>query len=603
MSFRNKLLALFTAAVLLVVAGVAGTVSLRTQRAFERQEGERTEALLEQFRREFARRGAEVSRQIEGIASREATVRLALDLSRPGADPSRYVQEAQALAAAHQLELLELVADEGTLVSSAQWPARFGYQEEWVTRPVDWGSQGAFLRREPLPEGAALGLVAVRTIRLNERNFYIAGGQKLGREFLASLVLPAGTRALLYGEPGGAFSPQALTDASGPVAQAEKLAPLISKAQQNAAELTETVVWNSDTASTESVHALPLRGREGELLGVLLFGSSQRELVQLRRHIRNVALVVGAGGVLMGLLLSGWLATRVTRPIEQLASAANQVAAGDWSTRVEVGSEDEVGKLAAAFNEMTRQLIEQRERRVQAERVAAWRELARRLAHELKNPLFPLQITVENLLRAREQNPAQFDEVFHESAATLLAEISNLKNIVARFSDFAKMPRPELRTVRMNDIIRDVAQLHQPQLSAAAPPVSLSLQLDERIPEIQADPDLLHRALSNLVLNARDAMSAGGTLTIRTQARDGGVRLEVSDTGPGLTREERERLFTPYYTTKQHGTGLGLAIVQSVISDHGGTIAVSSEPSRGTTFCVELPERPPAIDAAREAHA
>jgi signal transduction histidine kinase len=114
--------------------------------------------------------------------------------------------------------------------------------------------------------------------------------------------------------------------------------------------------------------------------------------------------------------------------------------------------------------------------------------------------------------------------------------------------------------------------------------------LDERLREIAADPDLLHRALSNLVLNAMDAMPNGGALTLRTRREDGKVVIEVADTGSGLTPEECERIFTPYYTSKQHGTGLGLAIVQSVVTDHGGRISVRSEPGRGTTFAIELPD-------------
>jgi nitrogen fixation/metabolism regulation signal transduction histidine kinase len=239
---------------------------------------------------------------------------------------------------------------------------------------------------------------------------------------------------------------------------------------------------------------------------------------------------------------------------------------------------------------MTRQLTEQRDRLVQAERVAAWRELARRLAHELKNPLFPLQITVENLLRARQQTPEQFEEVFRESTATLLAELGNLKAIIGRFSDFSKMPHPQLQPVQLNDLVRQLVKLHDAQFQAPGhPPVTVKLELDPSLPEVDADPDLLHRALSNLVLNALDAMPQGGTLSVRTSGAPEHLRVEVSDTGAGLTREECDRLFTPYYTTKQHGTGLGLAIAQSVISDHQGRISVNSKKNEGTTFHVELP--------------
>jgi nitrogen fixation/metabolism regulation signal transduction histidine kinase len=235
---------------------------------------------------------------------------------------------------------------------------------------------------------------------------------------------------------------------------------------------------------------------------------------------------------------------------------------------------------------MTHELVAQRERLVQAERVAAWRELARRLAHELKNPLFPLQITVENMQRARERSPEQFDEVFREGAATLLAELAKLKQIIGRFSDFAKMPAPEMQPVGFNELVTESLKLFEPQFAQAR--VRANVEIDPRLLPVQADPDQMTRVLRNLILNAIDAMPEGGTLTVRTMALEGGVRLEVSDTGQGLTPEESRRLFTPYYTTKTHGTGLGLAIVQSVVSDHHGRISVESAPGKGTTFRIDL---------------
>src|SRR5262249_12081455 len=153
---------------------------------------------------------------------------------------------------------------------------------------------------------------------------------------------------------------------------------------------------------------------------------------------------------------SSWAAARVTRPVEQLAQAAGEIAAGNWKAQVNSESQDEIGELAHAFNRMTRDLLEQRERLVQAERVAAWRELARRLAHELKNPLFPLQLTVENLVRAREQGDEQFEEIFRESAATLLSEIAGLKNTIGRFSEFSKMPQPKFESVRVREMLQNV---------------------------------------------------------------------------------------------------------------------------------------------------
>jgi signal transduction histidine kinase len=172
-----------------------------------------------------------------------------------------------------------------------------------------------------------------------------------------------------------------------------------------------------------------------------------------------------------------------------------------------------------------------------------------------------------------------------------LAEIANLKAIIGRFSEFSKMPQPQLQQIQVNEVIRGALQLVQAQLEAPGhPKISCDLQLDPHLETVAADPELLHRAISNLVLNAMDAMLQGGTLTLRTRSEDSKILIEIADSGSGLTPEECERIFTPYYTSKQHGTGLGLAIVQSVVSDHGGRVRVQSELGRGTTFVIELPK-------------
>jgi len=317
-----------------------------------------------------------------------------------------------------------------------------------------------------------------------------------------------------------------------------------------------------------------------------------REQIWLEHRILWTGVAVGGFGALLGALLGWWTTARVTRPISQLVSGVRSVGGGDWTARVPVSSADEIGELARAFNQMTEQLLEQRDRTVQAERVAAWRELARRLAHELKNPLFPLLITVENLQKARDQHPEQFDEVFRESTATLLAELQNLRQIIGQFSDFAKMPRPELEGVDVNTLVREVVRLYEGQFQVEGrPSIEPRLELAQGDLTVMADPLHLRRALGNLVLNAMDAMPDGGTLRLRTDRVDDHVRIEVADSGQGLTEEECSRLFTPYYTTKQHGTGLGLAIVQSVVADHHGKISVTALPGRGATFTIDLPLR------------
>jgi nitrogen fixation/metabolism regulation signal transduction histidine kinase len=323
-------------------------------------------------------------------------------------------------------------------------------------------------------------------------------------------------------------------------------------------------------------------------------------MVEAQQHIRAIAYGVAAGGILFAILASLWIAARISRPIESLARAAEEVAEGNWDTQVPQGGRDEIGALARSFNHMTSELASQRDRLVQTERVAAWRELARRLAHELKNPLFPLQLTVENLVRARELSAAEFDEVFRESTQTLSMEIANLKTIIGRFSDFSRMPKPQLERLDANEALRRVAQLYFPAASHATQNTADRFISDSKIkctlettPDpllIDVDAELLHRALSNLVLNAMDAMPDGGILKLSATSKEDKVEIKVSDSGEGLTPEECERLFTPYYTTKQHGTGLGLAIVQSVVADHDGAIAVESQAGGGATFVITLPK-------------
>jgi two-component system, NtrC family, nitrogen regulation sensor histidine kinase NtrY len=577
-SFRTRLLLLFSLAVIASVGTVEWLISDLTRESFERTETQRVDALVAQFQKEFNRRKEDIVRSVNAIAGSDAVAAIA-----SSADYSQFVNEAPPLAASHSLDLLELVAADGTIISSAEWFARFGYKENWLTQG-EWKKRGAFLKREEVPEGVVLSLVSVGIASVGDQRVFVVGGQILDSSFLSTLVLPAGMRVLLYRNLDAQFSPAQLIDARGAARSVPPLRSLIQQVIRDKSDAVETIGSGSEA---ETFHASALTGYEDNPLGVLLIGSSRRSLVELETSVRRTGIFVAMGGILLGVVLSLWATARVTRPVHRLADSAGKVAAGNWDTTVDDRSADEIGQLARAFNRMTRQLVEQRQRLLQAERVAAWRELARRLAHELKNPLFPLQITVENMQRARERYPEQFDEVFREGTATLLAELSNLKQIIGRFSDFAKMPAPEMQPLDFNSVVTETLSLFGAQLVKAG--VTSNLQLDPQLRPVPADHEQMTRVLRNLVLNAIDAMPQGGTLTVRTtQLTPGGVRLEVSDTGQGLTPEECDRLFTPYYTTKTHGTGLGLAIVQSVISDHHGRISVESQPGKGATFRIEL---------------
>jgi two-component system, NtrC family, nitrogen regulation sensor histidine kinase NtrY len=586
MSFRQKLLLIFALTVFLCVVVISASVWSTTQRSFERANDDRANAVAAQFRSEFQRRGDEVVRKVEAAAASESVQRIALEINRGAADSGGYVSEARNLGSQQHLDFLELVDHQGTILSSNQWQAKFGYPEPAIPSAI--GSAGAFLKREELPNGSTLGLFAVRAAGVGEQPLYVIGGERLDQGFLSTLDIPAGTRVLLYQNLDANWNPKSLLDLNGPAAGADKIAPLVEQVRRSGQESRRVIRWTADSADAESFHAMPLTGPNQQLMGVLLVGSSRRPLVELQRQVLSTAMLVGGAGILVAVLASLWFAARITRPVVSLADAARRVAAGDLYAKVDVESSDELGELATAFNRMTEDLLQQKERTLQAERVAAWRELARRLAHELKNPLFPLQVTVENLIRAKEKAPEMFEEVFREGTSTLLAEVNNLKAIIGRFSEFARMPQPQRKPTQINEVVRSVLRVFQAQLREKSQ-VNVRTELESELPEISADPELLHRALSNLITNALDALPQGGEIIVQTKSFGNRIELSVSDTGSGLTQEECGRLFTPYYTTKQHGTGLGLAIVQSVVSDHGGKISVESTKEKGTTFRIELP--------------
>ena len=590
MSLRQKLLLLFSLTVAAAVAAVAWTVLVRIRQVFERHNQEETALFVSQFQREFQHRSAEVAEAVDHLAAQERVRSMAFELVQSN-DAAPFLREAQILAQDAQLDFLEIVGLDGNIVSSAQWPARFGYPEP----AAEETAQSPFLKREELPDGGSdLGLFAVRGIGSAEPEVKLVGGRRLDQSFLADLPAAPGMQVALYSEQGDsgssttAFDPKRMVSASGEFSGAQRYASLIDQARKSGQQASGTVYLTSRREESVSATAIPLKNSAGNVMAVLTVAISRSGLVAEQQQIRAIAYGVAGGGILLAIIFSLWIAARVSRPVEELARAAEEVAGGSWDARVPVRGHDEVAVLAQSFNHMTEELASQRERLVQSERVAAWRELARRLAHELKNPLFPLQLTVENLVRARQLSPADFDEVFTESTQTLSMEIGNLKKIIGRFSDFSKMPKPELERIDAKDLVERVRALYAAG-KEDGPRFELATNIENAPMPLMADPELLHRALSNLVLNAKDAMPDGGRVSLSARNRDGKVELRVADTGQGLTPEECERLFTPYYTTKVHGTGLGLAIVQSVIADHAGTITVESREGQGATFVITLP--------------
>ncbi len=334
-----------------------------------------------------------------------------------------------------------------------------------------------------------------------------------------------------------------------------------------------------------------MRGAEGAPVAYVEVVVSDGGLDHLLFNITLTAIVLALGALLVVVLIGSLVARRTARDLDQLVEGSIAAARGDLDHRVPVRARDEVGAVANAFNFMMEDLKSSKEKLVIAERIAAWQEIARRLAHEIKNPLTPIQMAMDTLRKSYRKQHPDFAEILEESTTTVLEEADRLKRIVAEFSDFARMPKPEFGRTDLNDLISSSLALYldtTPHVEA---------RLDAQLPELDADKGQLNQVLLNLVENGRDALGtrAAGRVVVTTRRGDAPDRLLmiVEDNGPGVPAELKDKVFAPYFTTKitKGGTGLGLAIVHRIISDHGGRITVSDPPGGGARFTIELPLR------------
>jgi len=224
---------------------------------------------------------------------------------------------------------------------------------------------------------------------------------------------------------------------------------------------------------------------------------------------------------------------------------------------------------------------------IRAQKVAAWREVARRLAHEIKNPLTPIQLSAERMRRKLSALEPPLSDLVHECTTTIIGEVESLKGLVDEFSQFARMPTPRAVPTDLHQLLNDALALYRDLFAA----VRIERRFAAALPQVRVDPEQMRRVVINLVDNAIEATDRTGHIVIET-AHDPAntlVRVTVADDGPGIPPQERDKLFLPYYSTKGRGSGLGLAIVRRIVAEHGGAIEVSENVPRGTKFTIELP--------------
>jgi two-component system nitrogen regulation sensor histidine kinase NtrY len=224
---------------------------------------------------------------------------------------------------------------------------------------------------------------------------------------------------------------------------------------------------------------------------------------------------------------------------------------------------------------------------IRSQKVAAWREVARRLAHEIKNPLTPIQLSAERLQRHFGSAPPPTRALVDECTTTIVNEVESLKGLVDEFSQFARMPSPRTAPTTLAPLLDDTLALYDGLFAE----VVFERRYAENLPLVRVDPEQLRRVIINLVDNAIEAMERRGRITVETShdAAHHVARLVIADDGPGISEGDREKLFMPYFSTKRRGSGLGLAIVRRIIAEHGGSIEVSDNVPRGTRFTIDLP--------------
>jgi len=292
---------------------------------------------------------------------------------------------------------------------------------------------------------------------------------------------------------------------------------------------------------------------------------------------------LGFAGVLLAVLLGMLWSDQISRPVEALAAYSRRLAQGRWDEPPEIRSVREIGTLVDALDRMRTDLVAYRDRLVTSERQAAWSQMARKVAHEVKNPLTPIAVSIEDLKRSYEQKREDFPAILDQAVRTVLEEVSALKGMLQEFADFARLPAPRFEPFPVSGLLSDLAALYGRDVAEGR----LRVEPPGLDATLSADRGQLRQALVNLVQNGLEA--SGGCVKVTSSAEPERITIRVADDGPGLSAAQREQLFTPGFTTKAHGSGLGLTIVQRIVSDHGGAIRVEDGAPRGTVFSIELP--------------
>jgi two-component system nitrogen regulation sensor histidine kinase NtrY len=324
-----------------------------------------------------------------------------------------------------------------------------------------------------------------------------------------------------------------------------------------------------------------------KVVGVLSVPALSRQHILDMEIAQRNAFVFGTSLLAFCIMIAatGFLAHRMTRPLLELDRAAHQVGKGDLNISIASKSHDELGNLIRSFNEMTRELQENRKNLSKAERERAWREMAKQVAHEIRNPITPMKLSIQHLQQLFKDKAPLREDVMQSVMKSLMDQIDALSRIAAEFSNFAKMPEARYERFDLKNVISATvflfSQIQDIRFHVVMPDVPMFLV---------ADKDQMQRVIVNILRNAVQAMTSGGTIDIVLTEQSKNYNVRIHDTGPGIAPELIKKIFEPNFSTKTEGMGLGLAIVRKIIEDYGGVIHCESIVGKGTTFEINLPQ-------------
>ena len=293
--------------------------------------------------------------------------------------------------------------------------------------------------------------------------------------------------------------------------------------------------------------------------------------------------------LLMTMIIAISFTRRITNPIAELTDGTRRVAEGDFSVQILARQGDELGLLVRSFNAMVQDLEKSRAALVKAEKISIWQNMAQQLAHEIKNPLTPIKLSAERVLRRWRNEPQEVGGIIEGSMLAIIQETEGLSILLDEFRTLSRPMEPSKSWIKFGEVVPEVTIPYQ----SSHPRVAFDMEhVDENL-VMKIDKSQFSRVLTNLIINAIDAMDGSGSIEIRTElVKKRGMqfcRITVKDSGKGISQEESAHVFTPYFTTKESGTGLGLPIIERIVSDHGGSIWFNSDEGMGTVFFIDLP--------------